>query len=525
MSSIDYFSCKDMLFLPSMKDSRIIAGKGGMNLPITKVNTLEMPDIIDWLTGGEFLITTAFAFKGDINRLVKNIALFKKKNVRGIAIKPKRFIEITDELCEACDLYDFPLITLPHDAIFADIVKESIEAILERETSSFSRAQNIVESLISGISQNKSLSEVVRSLQNEINRKIIVISNNEVVCGDDIVTNSPEFLQKNISLIQKGGVQSLNINGAQTTAYIYSCGSANSSFIAALESNNPFSEGDKDLLRRIGAVIDIEIKNLQSLNNMKNKYQDWFLRAWLTGELKDEHDILLCAESYGLSLDKNKQYFVAIADFMQPQSVEIADKIKVELLRRITSSGKGNIFITFLQKITIVVTLSGDKNADELSIRTIRDTIMHYLQNDVSFYIGAPCSVDKVSTAYSEALEISRVAVLCGIKNDYLTYDSLGIYSVLSLLPDNDIVKNFKTKFLGELKAYDKEHDTKLIETLKYYYQYNCNAKLTAQKIFAHYNTVLYRIDRIKNILGLDIDEADIRLQLQVALKLDEISK
>lgn len=121
-------------------------------------------------------------------------------------------------------------------------------------------------------------------------------------------------------------------------------------------------------------------------------------------------------------------------------------------------------------------------------------------------------------------MAICLITKRCGICSDYVTYDDLGIYSILSLLPDNDNVSGFQKRFLSNLINYDKEHNTKLVETLRLYYKYNCNAKLTAKETFTHYNTILYRLDRIKEILELDIDESETKLQLQIALKLNTIS-
>ena len=524
MNKKEFFSCKDMLFLPSMKGSKILAGKSGLTSPITKVNTLEMPDIINWLHGGEFLITTAFAFKEDINKLVSQIPLYKEKNVSGIAIKPKRFVEITSTLIDVCNKFNFPLIQLPPNAIFADIVKESIECILEKETRLFLHTQYVTESLIELISHNKTPQEIIRKLQKELNRKLFVINNNEIISGEDIVANHSEFLTLNSDKIKNLGIQKLSINDAIISAYICCCDNSQTTYVIALESNNPFNESNIYTINRISRILGIEIKNLQTLHDMKSKYQDNFLRVWLSNELKSKNDILLSAKSYGINLYSDGNYCAIIVEPKQSSDSISVEEIDLVTLRKRISSISDDVFVTYYKKLTIILHMRENEKSNHILFGNIKDTLSHCLQNGITLCISSQSSIDNISKAHKEAMAICLITKRCGICSDYVTYDDLGIYSILSLLPDNDNVSGFQKRFLSNLINYDKEHNTKLVETLRLYYKYNCNAKLTAKETFTHYNTILYRLDRIKEILELDIDESETKLQLQIALKLNTIS-
>jgi len=61
------------------------------------------------------------------------------------------------------------------------------------------------------------------------------------------------------------------------------------------------------------------------------------------------------------------------------------------------------------------------------------------------------------------------------------------------------------------------------MRTLEAYLDSNSSTKLTAQILFTHYNTVTYRIEKIQTLLGVDIEDSNTRLQLQIALKLDQL--
>ena len=105
-----------------------------------------------------------------------------------------------------------------------------------------------------------------------------------------------------------------------------------------------------------------------------------------------------------------------------------------------------------------------------------------------------------------------------------MRYEDLGIYAVLAPLAENPNALLFSRKMLNLLKVHDQQHGSCLLETLRTYYDCNCNARHTSEVTFSHYNTVLYRLARIREVLGKDIDDADTKLELQIALKLDHFS-
>lgn len=70
---------KDILQVSLLKDAEVLAGRGGLTNSIVSVNVLEVPDIIDWVRPGEFLLTTAYTFSHDIEAFEKLIPQLKEK--------------------------------------------------------------------------------------------------------------------------------------------------------------------------------------------------------------------------------------------------------------------------------------------------------------------------------------------------------------------------------------------------------------------------------------------------------------
>ncbi|EKP95611.1 PucR family transcriptional regulator [Thermaerobacter subterraneus] len=97
-------------------------------------------------------------------------------------------------------------------------------------------------------------------------------------------------------------------------------------------------------------------------------------------------------------------------------------------------------------------------------------------------------------------------------------FAELGILRLLHHQPREELA-GFVADYLGALLAYDRRHDGKLLETLEAYFRYGGNMKRMAQALYTHYNTVAYRLGRIRQITGLDLKDPDQLLSLQVALR------
>lgn len=72
------------------------------------------------------------------------------------------------------------------------------------------------------------------------------------------------------------------------------------------------------------------------------------------------------------------------------------------------------------------------------------------------------------------------------------------------------------------LQETDAQYSLSLCETLKAYLHHNCNLTKTADRLFIHKNTLLYRLGRIRSIIRCDLDKADERLLLSLSFKLME---
>ncbi len=91
---------------------------------------------------------------------------------------------------------------------------------------------------------------------------------------------------------------------------------------------------------------------------------------------------------------------------------------------------------------------------------------------------------------------------------------------LLSALRADTEAARFYLNLLKPLQTYDHDHSGDLVETLATYLRHARNASRTADVLYIHRNSLRYRLQRIKLLVGLDPDDPHEGLALQVAILL-----
>lgn len=120
---------------------------------------------------------------------------------------------------------------------------------------------------------------------------------------------------------------------------------------------------------------------------------------------------------------------------------------------------------------------------------------------------------------YDEALQAMQLGERLQIKQ-VVSFSSLGVYQLLVQMEEYPAVRNFTNQVIGPLVEYDEQHNSSLVKTIDAYFEHHGNISQTAESLFIHRNTLLYRLERIQELTGHDLNQANMRLALHLALKL-----
>ena len=140
-----------------------------------------------------------------------------------------------------------------------------------------------------------------------------------------------------------------------------------------------------------------------------------------------------------------------------------------------------------------------------------------YRKKDTDFQIGIGKSVEgyqRLKESYYEASQaikyIEIIRQVTGDKNKSVVhYSNLGFFQIFGKVDDMTELERCIPETLKKLYLYDDEHKGELITTLQMYLKNNQSIKKTAGAMFVHYRTISYRLEKIKQISGINFDNAN----------------
>ncbi len=123
--------------------------------------------------------------------------------------------------------------------------------------------------------------------------------------------------------------------------------------------------------------------------------------------------------------------------------------------------------------------------------------------------------------AAGEALLAANVAEGSSPEGALLAFEQTGAYRLLlgTMTENPSELQRFYAETVEPLVAYDEQYETELLQTLETFLEADGNVAGTAQRLFTHRHTIYYRLERVRELTGLDVSSSDGREKLSLGLK------
>jgi sugar diacid utilization regulator len=128
---------------------------------------------------------------------------------------------------------------------------------------------------------------------------------------------------------------------------------------------------------------------------------------------------------------------------------------------------------------------------------------------------------DELARAAHEALLAANVAETEADERRVLAFEETGAYRLLlsAMSESPDELERFYAETLEPLVVYDEQYETDLVQTVESFLDCDGNVAQTAQRLYTHRHTVRYRLERVRELSGLDVGSSDGREKLSLGLK------
>lgn len=147
---------------------------------------------------------------------------------------------------------------------------------------------------------------------------------------------------------------------------------------------------------------------------------------------------------------------------------------------------------------------------------------------DLTVSIGIGRYMEKASelpNAYSEAEVALEIGHRINGPSSVSTFEGAGTYKLLFrvLQEGPEELEYFYNETLSPVVAYDSRYGTELVNTLTTYLRNDASTVKTSTELFAHRHTIRYRLDRINELTGLDVDKSEDRESLTLGIKVMQL--
>ncbi|WP_069650909.1 PucR family transcriptional regulator [Caloranaerobacter ferrireducens] len=544
---------EDILKMDCMKNCKLIAGYKGIKNTVSRVNIMADPDILDWVHEGELLLTTAYSFrKESVIEQKEFIKQCSEKKLAGIGIKIYPYIKsLSKEVIELADKLNFPIIDLYYATPFSDIMTPIFKEIFNKQASLLQRLEKIHEKLMNAMMGNFSIEKITEVVYESVRNPVLVdleFPKKTIIkfdCEDDktknlLLKNLKKFYKESLSKYKDNKLYESTelIKGKYIKRMVMPIIVKNHlyGYIFTWSTSTPLGGFDFSVLESASTTIALEILKILSVMEVENRHKYEFIEDLISLDNKRREKALERAVLF--KLNRDNKYVMAVICINRSTNTENAalsdDSFQKKIIRLANSIEKliGDININGLvtnKTDSIYVLLSfNDNEKMDLKLEIFSNKVEKLLRKSLGkfkFRMGIGREYIGLMNAYKSYMDTIKAIRAGGIldENCVVNFEDLGIYKILC----HDSLKEELIKFYNTtikcLVEYDIKKSTDLVKTLEAYFEYNGNLKKMSQALFTHYNTILYRIQRIKDITGMDLENAKDRLNLEVALKIKKI--
>ena len=519
---------------PKMK---LLCGEKGLDLEVKGIRIIEIEDMERYLTGGEILITSFQVYLSCNDREVEqHFEDLVKSDISGFIVKKRKEYDPTGRrlslLEKHCKKYEIPLVEISEDLHYWGIIRYVIMQVFDKATARLKYFKITHDNFNAFILNNNgscnTASNIIKFLSVMIENPVVLYygnlncmvstnsDNSKLILSDEIQPYKPNIITKFQYMKQMKGscVQYVVKFAILSEVEIY---------ITITEENRELTELDYMAIEN--AIINLQYGFLSEFaqDEVKKTYQRDLIHNILNGLLSSKEMTEAAAQ---LGMKESDTYRVVDFHTIKKNVQSKYTKEQLHEVGVIVSELKHLLpdALIYRNMDQIVMIQQVDSNQTELEyqkeMEEVEDVIQRsilYRKKDTDFQIGIGKSVEgyqRLKESYHEASRaikyIDIIRLVTGDKNKSVVhYSNLGFFQIFGEIDDVTELERYIPETLKKLYLYDDEHKGELITTLQMYLRNNQSIKKTADAMFVHYRTISYRLEKIKQISGINFDNAN----------------
>ena len=534
---------QDILEIPEL-DLRLLAGHKSTSNPVRWVHITEVPDPTKWLKGGELLLTTGYSFVGDEGQQVAQIKRLIDHNISGLGFGTGfSFDKVPPGLVRVAEEYGFPLFEVPYHVPFLAITEAVASKIVNEQYSLLQRSLAVHEKLTKIVLEEKGLEAILSTLSALVGCSAVLFDFHGVVLceaayrrrlGAELIADLWRLIGDRRADRQNFA---LSLDGVGSGVQVYPVVASHriGAFLAVVKDSGDFSEYDRIILHNVVTVTALELVKKKAVAETEKRLAGDFFDELIASDLYEE-EIARRLAFFGL--DPQSPHLIVLVDIDAAEDgAATADRSEAAILdvkERLHwtvdefMARRDLLCISASRSDSVVVLVQPGKIDAREIIRLageLQAIIAEMLPEiSVSVGIGRPHrQLIDLRQSYYEASYAIKIRKLKGERRVIASFDDLGSYGLLLGLQDTLSLEVFYDSVLGKLQDYDEQNSSDLVKSLSCFLEANGHWGDAAEKLYVHRHTLRYRMKRVEEITGRDLNQSQDRMEFWLALKAKEL--
>ena len=346
---------------------------------------------------------------------------------------------------------------------------------------------------------NRLFQSVIHQMKDAIDRVIGVIDENGVIiaCSElvkigEIKQGVRDELAYTSDVVTSSGYTYRPVSGGVKAEYVV------------------FVEGEDKMAEKMSKLLSISLGNIKNLYDEKYDKGSFIKNIILDNILPSD----IYIKSKELHFNTEESRIVFLIKFYGK-----TDMMPFEMLQNMFPDKSKDYVISVGEHDIVLVkdVKPGMETKDVEKIATnIADTLSAEFYTKVA--IGISTTVENIkdlARAYKEAQVALEVGKVFETEKNIISYENLGIGRLIYQLPTTLCEMFLQEVFKkGSLESLDRE----TLMTIQCFFENNLNVSETSRKLFVHRNTLVYRLEKIRKLTGLDLREFEHAITFKVAL-------
>jgi len=541
--------------------ARLLGGRGGLDRTIEWVRLMETPETVRVLRKGDLLLTTAFSIKDDRQAQIDLVDGVARAEGAGLVIKPERYLrELPPEMRQEADRLDLPLFELEDAVPFVDVMEPLLERIINAEHWRLKRSLDIHSRFTELVLDGKGVNEICRTLAelldaavsvedasfhllahaggsaNDPHRKETIARHGTParVVYDPQVSRFLREVEASRHPKRMPVFPHLGLNRERILAPILAANQV-LGYISVIDSQPQVEELAYMAVEQAALVVALALTKEREVAEVESRVRGEFLDDLVAGTYGDEAAAQRRARHLGYPLAGTHILMVVDVDdfrgFHRARQIseDAIQALKRELFRRVSTVVKGahqrGLLSAHSDSVYALLPLGlgadhpdAQRRAHQLG-QQVQEAIAAWKPGfTVSVGLSAPIEVPfGVSGAHREVTAVMETLGRLKRWAQVISVPQLGVTGLLAGV-DHERLLEFAQRHLGPLIEHDRARNAGLVETLKAYLEAG-EQQAAAKQLGIHPNTLRYRLDRVREISGAELEDPETRLNLSVAVR------